>query len=451
MSANGDDELERRLRDVLHDRGLGLPVPPDAIGRVHAGAHRRQRRRMVATTTAAFAAVAVIAGAAVSIGARPHGHAPAVTAANSSSFAPVSASPVPLPLIVSESPGAVSSPPVVASSAPVLASTPPVPVFSPVSVTAISVKDYWVLGYTESGSTTSTTVLKTTDAGLNFTTVGGPEGVIGTISRGPPGSDIAVITDIRFGDTNNGWVYGNKLSETADGGVSWSPVTGVPGDVVDLAAANGNVWAVVGTAASATTTWGLYHATYGTGGTSAWSRVNLGVLPEGSQPSIAVIKDVAYLLVSPDTTPSIMYIVTSGGAAYTTLAGPCGEQQDAVLSVAGDSSIWAVCNFGHATEDFVSTSLGKQWQPANYVPLTFSLGGVDAKHAVVSYAPNGIALISVDGSSAAVTLPNPQIATGSFIGFTTTSVGFMISDGQGTGWQLLRTTDGGQTWTAVTF
>ena len=71
MSQLPPDDFERRLRDVLHSRGLSVPVPPDAIDRIHAGARRRQQRRNGAS---ALGAVAVVAIAAVAIGSRPHGH-----------------------------------------------------------------------------------------------------------------------------------------------------------------------------------------------------------------------------------------------------------------------------------------------------------------------------------------------------------------------------------------
>src|SRR6202043_3438128 len=96
MTQQPPDDFERRLRDVLHSRNLGLPVPPDAIDRIHAGARRRQQRR---TGASALGAVAVVAIAAVAIGVRPHGHAsnvagtlhtasPSPTAAAASSASP---------------------------------------------------------------------------------------------------------------------------------------------------------------------------------------------------------------------------------------------------------------------------------------------------------------------------------------------------------------------------
>jgi len=48
-----DEEFERRLRDVLSSRGLGVPVSPDALDRIHAGARRRQQRRSAAALYAA--------------------------------------------------------------------------------------------------------------------------------------------------------------------------------------------------------------------------------------------------------------------------------------------------------------------------------------------------------------------------------------------------------------
>ena len=53
---------------------------------------------------------------------------------------------------------------------------PPVQVFNPVSVSAISVNDYWVLGYISADSgPNGINIRKTTDAGQHFPTVGIPQ------------------------------------------------------------------------------------------------------------------------------------------------------------------------------------------------------------------------------------------------------------------------------------
>lgn len=453
MSSNGDDELERRLRDVLNSRGLGVPVSPDAINRIHAGARRRQQRRSAAS---ALGAVAIIAIAAVAIGLRSYDHGSTTTADNhtpspspGASAAPVSrTAPLTSPARTSDTPSALASAGLVEPTASFVASAPSTTVFNPVSVSAVGVNDYWVLGYTQSGTTTSTTVMQTTDAGTTFATVGSPAAIIGAISRGPAGN--ATVSDIRFGDTNNGWAYGGNLFATADGGASWSAVTGVPGIVVDLAAASGNVWAVADNESSGSPSYSLFHATYGTGGTSTWTKVSLSTT---SFVNVVVIKNSAYLLAAATPTQQEIFVtITNGGAAVSSTSGPCGPQAGGVLSVAGDGSLWALCSGGHTTTEFVSTDRGAQWAASQFPLVTYSIGGVDSTHAVV-FDDRELDMITLTGSSPVPSAPGSVAAPGvGFIGFTTTKVGFLIASMQNsTPDQLWRTSDGGLTWSVVTF
>jgi len=455
MSNDGDDELERRLRDVLSSRGLGVPVPPDAINRIHAGARRRQQRRSVAS---ALGAVVIIAIAATAIGVRSYDHGSTVTADNHtaspspalSSGSAAAVSPSAELASTTSTPSNGASPVVVEPTASGIALSPPTEMFNPVSVSAISVNDYWVLGYTQSGVSTTTTVLRTTDGGKTFSSVGSPNAIIGTISRGPPGTESKVISDIRFGDTTNGWVYGNHLFETANGGVSWSPVTGVPGNVVDLAAASGNVWAVADNEVSGSPSYSLFHATYGAGGTSAWAKVTLST---SSFANVVVIKKAAYLLASTTPTqPGILVTITNGGAAVSSTSGPCTAQTGGVLSVAGDGSLWALCSTGHSSTEFVSADRGLHWAPSQFPSVTYSIGGIDSTHAVV-FDDRELDMITLTTSSPVPSAPGSIAAPSiGFIGFTTTKVGFLIASMQNvTPDQLWRTTDGGQTWSAVAF
>lgn len=445
-----DDDLERRLRDVLHSRGLGVPVAPDAIERLHAGARRRQQRR---SAGAALGAVVIIGAAAVTIGLPTKGHGSNV-AANLHPAHPAASE-----LASSSPPPAVSAPPVgspstlasAAVTAPTglpVASTPPVQVFNPVSVSAVGVNDYWVLGYiTADSGPDGITIMKTTDAGQHFTKVGSPSAFVAQMgARVPP--DTPTVSDVRFGDTNNGWSYGASLFATADGGASWSAVTGVPGNVVDLAAASGDVWAVADNEASGSPSSSLFHATYGTGGTGAWTKVNLSTT---AFDNVVVIKNNAYVIASIGPTQQGIFVtITSSGATVTSTRGPCGPQAGGVLSVAGDGSLWALCTGGHTTTELVSTDRGASWAPAQFPLVTYSIGGVDSSHAVV-YDDTELDLITLTASSpvppAPGSVPSPAA---SFIGFTTTNIGFLIASMQNsTPPQLWRTTDGGHTWTVV--
>ena len=118
MSNNGDDEFERRLRDVLllvvlayrFRRTPSIASTPVRVD-VSNGGWSQQRRRLRRCRCCC--------GCCDRIGARTNGHESRRSAASSSSFAPLSASPVPLPAIVSESTGrCFVATAVVASSAP---------------------------------------------------------------------------------------------------------------------------------------------------------------------------------------------------------------------------------------------------------------------------------------------------------------------------------------------
>ena len=202
MSNKGDDELERRLRDVLSSRGLGVPVSPDAIDRIHAGARRRQQRRTVAS---ALGAVAIIAIAATAIGVRPHGHS-STTAANentsslpaspgvnpSPSARPSPASPSPA---VSASAGVVPTPVASSAETPTSASS-----FRPLSVSAVGPNVYWVLGSTPCAAGQCAALDYTADAGATFTRIG-HNNAGGEMPPVPTTvEDGTTVRDVRFGD-----------------------------------------------------------------------------------------------------------------------------------------------------------------------------------------------------------------------------------------------------------
>jgi hypothetical protein len=463
----GDDDLERRLRDVLHSRSLGVPVAPDAIDRVHAGARRRQQRR---SAVAALGAVVVVAAVAVSIGvgansSRPnvaatfHPASPAASDLRSSSPPPaVSASPV-------GSPSTLASAVVVVPTGSPVASTPPVQVFNPVSVSAVGVNDYWVLGYmtTSDGGIDGATIMQTTDAGQHFTTVGGPPVYVAE-SPVRPAPTAVEISDIRFGDSSNGWAYGGGLFETADGGTSWSAVTGVPGNVVDLAAANNKVWAVVSLAApagsaspSGTAEYAIYSSSYGKG-VQTWSRVALPIALGGSQPSIVDQDGTVTVLADGPLRSGLMThtLISVGGGGFADHTGPCFQDEGGVLSNS-KLGIWANCPLGHSSALFVSTDRGATWAartfPNGFPNPGAGIGAIDNVHAVVVNTgsnPGGLIRVSTTGPN--VVEDGPVASVGTFVGFTDPLHGFAVLTAQaGDLDRLWRTTDGGQTWTTVAF
>ena len=258
------------------------------------------------------------------------------------------------------------------------------------------------------------------------------------------------VRDVRFGDAQNGWLYGGALYATHDGGATWAVDPSLPNAVIDVAAESGNVWAVALSATSSGELYGLYHATYGSGGATAWSQVQLG--PLVGQPSLAVIKRTAYLVEGADAR-QVTYLITNGGNTYVTRPGPCSKTATGLgsgtLSVSGDGSLWGWCTAGHVSVLEVSTDGATHWQ-GQVGNTTTSVGGVDSSRAIVS---DGARLTAVTLGQAETTpaIPDARGQTDArFIGFTTTKIGFLI-DYSLAGAELWRTTDSGQTWAAVTF
>jgi hypothetical protein len=457
-----DDEFERRLRDVLNSRGLGVPVSPDAIDRIHTGARRRQQRR---TAASALGAVAVIAIAAVAIGVRPHSHGSTVAGnLRSASPAPIASSAPPSSPAAAQSsaPIAVSSPPSshvppTPSTTPIAAAPTPYPSagsavpadFTPISVTAVNDKTYWALGTQQCGIVSCTAIVSTTDAGSHFTEIAAPHAATISVDN-----STRPVVNLRFADSSNGWAYGDALWTTSDGGATWVDTSLPAGSVKDLEAARnpgavaGTAWAVV-QPSPFTSGYQLWQAPYATGsGTGAWQRVDLGTDPLGTTaPSLVVKGATAYLLGADAKNVERVY-VASVGSATTTYAAPCIPLGGAFS--AGIGSLWTVCpsagtNPGGAV---VSTDDGASWHAASTPSqVTFGVvGGIDATTAVVDQGSK-LVVVSTTGKPKTATISSAS-ANFSFLGFTDAKVGYALSQAPNRMW---RTTDGGQTWTAVKF
>ena len=470
-----DEEFERRLRDVLHSRGLGVPVPPDAIDRIHAGARKRQQRR---TGASALGAVAIIAIAAIAIGVRPHSHGSNVagnlrTASPSPTAAPASsASPTPRLFGVAS-----------ASAAPFSSAPPTSPLpqpftsqssaagqpagFTPVSVSAVGLNDYWVLGYTTTktsdGFGITTTVQQTTDGGQHFSTDTTPPAIVAQAPiKRPAGA--TTISQIRFGDANDGWTFGTKLFSTTNAGASWSAVNGIAGGVVDLVAANNTAWAIVQTASSSDASspavsdqYALWSTSYGKG-VQAWGPVALPISLGSTTPSI-VDQDgtVTVMAAGPSRAGNKVHVlIGTAGKPFTDHIGPCEQDLGGTLSNS-KKAIWAECPGGTQASLYVSKDAGATWtaSAANdptkiQVERGTAIGAIDDTTAVVfDAAAQRLSKIS-GGTVTATSAINVSNVT--FLGFTTSAVGFAITVGEnGTTTLLLRTGDGGATWPAVTF
>ena len=453
-----EDDLERRLRAVLHSRRLNVAPDTDALERIHAGARRRQRRQRIATS--GVAALAVVAVAVTGVVVRPGHHravtadgfkTPSLTATQTPSVAPSS---TPSSAPSSGNAQVTASDKVAVPAATIPAGGAPPKGFVPMSVTAIDDNTYWVLGHAPCKNGTCTALAKTTDAGKTFTEVGAPPSAL--VPDNPGNKDVFgadTIADVRFVDSNDGWAYGGALWETTDGGQHWKAAY-IPGAVQKLEVASGRAWAIAFTSATGgAVRYGIFSATY-PGGT--WQDVTSAGTFGPGEPMLAVQgKTVVAIGTDASTGKARGAISTDGSTHFGSLppTPPCTGSPGAPLSPTA-RGLWLACSPAtNATGGvYFSADFGSTWQVAASTlnASRVAIGAVDEKSAIVADGKT-LKRVNADGSSVVVSVPKVSgTATWSFIGFTDPQVGFAVPIVNGTR-QLWRTTDGGAHWSVVKF
>jgi photosystem II stability/assembly factor-like uncharacterized protein len=241
---------------------------------------------------------------------------------------------------------------------------------------------------------------------------------------------------VRFGSPNDGWLYGNGLWATHDGGYAWNKVK-LPGPVNRLAAAHGIVWALVSTDGGNSQQ--LWRSPVGS---DRWTPV--------ADVTVAAPGDVALIgtrVVVLGAGPSKVW-VSKNDTRFSPHASPCTSALGAELSASG--SLWAKCVTGSAA--YVETSAdGVKWRPVkstsdgSAAPNSLALGARGASDALLALGANEpLSDLHADGTQQPVSRPPDVGATIGYLGFTTVSVGYAID-----GTNLWRTDDGGDTWTRL--
>lgn len=116
--------------------------------------------------------------------------------------------------------------------------------FEPASVTFISTTTGFVIGIDSSCPTiTCVALARTTDDGTSWTALPAPPA--GYVSHsGQSSPTVPVVSEVRFADELDGWMYGPSLFATHNGGATWQRVN-LGGSVISLETSGGTVDAVV--------------------------------------------------------------------------------------------------------------------------------------------------------------------------------------------------------------
>ena len=330
----------------------------------------------------------------------------------------------------------------------------PVPAgFRAASVTFVSTLEAFVLGTAPCQHAPCTSIVRTRDRGASWRGLPAP-----VVPLSEPGSSGPGVWGIRFATPEHGFVFGNGLWVTSDGGEHWSAAAYPGGSIVSLEIIDRQVLAVTmrsGKAGHAS--WALLRRPLAGG---AWTRIVTQASAIGSiatQAREAAVIDGTSVLVTGD-----------GGVTITRHPLPCTASPFPVptsVAVQAPYGLALLCTgqgyTGHTDKTvYVSGNLGATWKLAGH-PSSAGDGGVIAAsvpgHLTIATTSAGSWLYaSADNGKTwrtVVTYPDGGMGWND-LGFTTTHDGLVIHGhpyyGDMLG-QLLLTGNGGQTWQEVRF
>jgi hypothetical protein len=335
--------------------------------------------------------------------------------------------------------------------------------FAATSVTFVSTQEAFVLGTAPCSHAPCTSVVRTLDRGASWRGLPAP-----VVPLGQPASTWGpAVWGIRFATPSHGFVFGNGLWETTDGGEHWAQAAAPAGSILSLEVIDGQVLAVTVScsAQNGCASTGSLERRPLSGG--AWQQVTQVRNGGAATDAIATQARVAAVL---DGTTVI--VTSDGGLSTVSHPVPCTSEGIAIpesVAVTGPDSLALLCAGQGAMGSvdktvYVSGDLGQHWTQAGAPPRggdPIGLAGATPDQIVVT-AASGASFLYYSGDGAAqwgTAYDNGDGGAGfNDLGFTTTTDGVVVhgparSDGNSDGdpGQLLLTSNGGATWQAVTF
>jgi photosystem II stability/assembly factor-like uncharacterized protein len=335
----------------------------------------------------------------------------------------------------------------------------PVPAgFAATSVTFVSLRQAFVLGTAPCAHAPCASILRTLDRGVSWRGLPAPVVPLGQ----PGGSSGPAVWGIRFGTPSHGFVFGNGLWETTDGGEHWAAAASPGGSILSLEVIDGQVLALVADCRSQAGCGGLGTLTRRPLSGGAWHEVMRVREPRpiATQARVAAVLDGSQVVVTSD-----------GGITVATRATPCTTQGVAYASSVAVTSPYGLALLcigqgytGHTDKIvYISGDLGAHWARAGTPPSNGDPFGIDAgtpTSMVVAAASGGSWLFySADGAHWRDAYFAGDGGLGwNDLGFTSTTNGVAVhgpvlsdSNSEGRPGQLLLTSDGGVSWKQVRF
>jgi hypothetical protein len=283
------------------------------------------------------------------------------------------------------------------------------------------------------------------------------------------------VWGIRFATPMHGFVFGNGLWVTTDGGEHWTQIPYSGGQILSLATIDDQVLAL--TAATPPSAYGYVANSADTlmrrplGG-GAWQQVAVVHAPWYLDPTDLISTQAGVATVVDGTS---VLVTANGGLTVSLRATPCtrpGVAAAALATPTTGAGLGLVCvgqgYMGHMDKStYVSTDLGAHWTKAGTPP------SVGAPYAIAAGMPGTLVIAASSAASwlfysggpadgpaswaTAATEPDGGMGWGD-LGFTTPADGAVIhgpvlsaSNGEGRPGQLMLTSNGGATWYQVQF
>ncbi len=352
------------------------------------------------------------------------------------------------PRIAPPTPAVTTSPTAQPTAAPPTPSpTAPLPVgFQPEHLTAISDTDFWLVGIDGCIGACPPVILHTVNGGKTFQAVPAPPLVF--LYGNPLTPGLPRVFDVRFANASDGWLFGDQLWATHDGGAHWRAINlGMTVDQLEPGA-NGYVYATLEDCGASGTPC-AYRIMRSQAHTDAWSVISPPGAPTG-RPVIGVHGDTVW----------VMYFNRSSGLEWTSRddgdlwvrgSMPCEPDLGGSFDPVTNSVIWAFCATGMAGNPWISINGGVSYSSAGGTGGQFWNGAMvaalTARHAFVGTGGSALQVTTNAGVSYRVL---PQFADALWVGFTDSNVGYVIGENQSSSATTLwRTVDGGVDWSPV--